>query len=139
LGLLVGDIGIAGKTVIVTRPGGWQDLVTSGSKAEHGAGGFETYAQAPGTYIVEFLDQRFELELSGQYTKVVFQPVANPEPTTGSDEYTDENEPPSDRLTGVGLGALVESELKLNEATSFFITFQRVVKDPGTQETAENQ
>ena len=29
--------------------------------------------------------------------------------------------------------------LKLNEATSFFITFQRVAKDPDTQETAENQ
>ena len=134
LGLLVGDIGLAGKTVAVTRPGGWQDLVTSGSKAEHGPGGFETYAQSPGTYVVEFLDQRFELELTGQFTKVIFRPVAgleppvDPEPATGSDESLDETGPPSDLLTGVGLGALVESELKLTEAASFFITFQRVLR-----------
>ena len=136
LGLLVGDIGLAGQTVIVTRPGGWQDLVTSGSKPEHGPGGFETYAQAPGTYVVEFLDQRFELELTGHFTKVVFRPVGGPEflvepaPSAGSDEPSTGAGPASDRLTGVGLGALVESELKLNEATSFYVTFQRVLKEP---------
>jgi hypothetical protein len=38
-------------------------------------GGFETYAQTPGDYTLTFLDQRFELPLTGQFTKVVFNKV----------------------------------------------------------------
>ncbi|MCB0212643.1 MAG: hypothetical protein KDJ52_25085, partial [Anaerolineae bacterium] len=73
LGLLVGDIGVKGETVTVTRPDGRQERLTSGSKPEHGRGGFELYAQQPGTYRVQFLDQSFDLQLNGQFTKVIFE------------------------------------------------------------------
>ncbi|MCB0173054.1 MAG: hypothetical protein KDJ97_21180, partial [Anaerolineae bacterium] len=75
LGLLVGDIGIPGERIAITRPDGQHLNVTSGSKGEHGAGGFETYAQKPGRYQIEFLDQKFNLTLSGQFTRVNFYKV----------------------------------------------------------------
>jgi hypothetical protein len=46
----------------------------SGSKSEFGSGGFEIYAQEPGEYIVEFLDQRFVIPLDGEtFTRVNFR------------------------------------------------------------------
>ena len=59
-------------TVTITLPNGRVERVTSGSKAEHGKGGFEIYAQEPGTYKVSFLDQTFEVSMKGQFTKVIF-------------------------------------------------------------------
>jgi len=40
-----------------TTPNGRQVQLMSGSKPEFGIGGFETYAQQPGTYRLAFLDQ----------------------------------------------------------------------------------
>jgi len=75
LGLLVGDIGLPNQPITITKPDGRRERVMSGSKLEFGPGGFETYAQAPGAYTVEFLDQRFELTLDGRFTKVIFKRV----------------------------------------------------------------
>jgi hypothetical protein len=72
LALLVGDIGVPRETVTITLPGGRVERVTSGSKAEHGKGGFEIYAHEPGIYKIEFLDQVFEVSMQGQFTKVIF-------------------------------------------------------------------
>jgi hypothetical protein len=72
LALLVGDIGVANETVTITLPGGRVERVNSGSKAEHGKGGFEIYAHESGIYKVEFLGQAFEVSMKGQFTKVIF-------------------------------------------------------------------
>jgi hypothetical protein len=76
LGLLVGDIGLAGIAITIRRPDGTGEQVTSGSKLEFGQGGFETYAQAPGRYTIEFLDQQFELTLTGRFTRATFVKTA---------------------------------------------------------------
>jgi hypothetical protein len=72
LPLLVGDIGVANERITIFQPSGGDVQVTSGSKPEYGTGGFEIYAYEPGAYIVEFLDQHFEISMSGQFTKVIF-------------------------------------------------------------------
>jgi hypothetical protein len=72
LALLVGDIGVAHEAVTITLPSGRVERVNSGSKPEHGKGGFEIYAHEPGTYKVAFLDQTFEVLMGGQFTKVIF-------------------------------------------------------------------
>jgi hypothetical protein len=72
LPLLVGDIGLANEPVTIIKPKGEVVRVTSGSKPEYGVGGFEVYAHDSGTYKVEFLDQSFEISMSGQFTKVIF-------------------------------------------------------------------
>jgi hypothetical protein len=46
--------------------------VVSGSKPEHGVGGFETYAPIEGVYTIRFLDQTFSLQMNGQFTRVTF-------------------------------------------------------------------
>jgi hypothetical protein len=74
--LLVGDIGLANERITIIRPNGITEQVTSGSKPEYGTGGFEVYAQDPGTYQLEFLDQSFEISMSGQFTKVIFSKLA---------------------------------------------------------------
>ncbi|MBI1880271.1 MAG: hypothetical protein HYR94_18965 [Chloroflexi bacterium] len=79
LPLLVGDIGVKNERVVVVKPDGTLDQLTSGSKPEHGIGGFETYANVPGTYRVQFMGQNFEIPLSGQqFTKVTFNQIADP-------------------------------------------------------------
>lgn len=78
MSLLVGDIGVKGERITITRPDGRREQLTSGSKAEYGIGGFELYAQQPGVYRVEFLDQTFELQLTGQFTKVIFEHSTQP-------------------------------------------------------------
>ncbi|MCB9079194.1 MAG: hypothetical protein H6631_16455 [Anaerolineaceae bacterium] len=78
MSLLVGDIGVKanalpspGRTVAGNnRP--------AAAKAECWIGGFELYAQQPGVYRVEFLDQTFELQLTGQFTKVIFEHSTQP-------------------------------------------------------------
>lgn len=78
MGLLVGDIGIKGERIAVTRPDGRREQITSGSKPEYGLGGFELYGQQPGLYRVQFLDQTFELQLTGQFTRVIFERSKSP-------------------------------------------------------------
>jgi hypothetical protein len=80
LPLLVGDIGVKDERVVVVKPDGVVDQLTSGSKPEHGVGGFETYANVPGTYKIQFMGQNFEIPMSGQqFTKVTFNLMANPD------------------------------------------------------------
>jgi hypothetical protein len=62
----------ANERITIFQPFGGDVQATSGSKPEYGVGGFEIYAHEPGTYIVEFLDQHFEISISGQFTKVIF-------------------------------------------------------------------
>jgi hypothetical protein len=80
LPLLVGDIGVKNERVTVIKPDGVVDQLTSGSKPEHGQGGFETYGNVPGTYKIQFLGQTFEIPLSGQqFTKIIFNQMADPD------------------------------------------------------------
>ncbi|GAB4408529.1 MAG: hypothetical protein Fur0044_01860 [Anaerolineae bacterium] len=80
LPLLVGDIGVKNERVTVVKPDGVVDQLTSGSKPEHGQGGFETYANVPGAYKIQFMGQNFEIPLSGQqFTKIVFNQMADPD------------------------------------------------------------
>jgi len=79
MGLLVGDIDVPNVPITVTKPQGAVERITSGAKPEYGRGGFETYAQTPGKYILQFLGQQFELNLTGQFTKVIFDQVAGPD------------------------------------------------------------
>jgi hypothetical protein len=85
----VGDIGVANEKITIAKPHGLREELVSGSKPEFGVGGFETYAQAPGTYRVEFMDQRFDLALRGRFTKVIF---TRPEAPFVSTETTPVNE-----------------------------------------------
>ncbi len=81
LGLLVGDVGLSGERITITKPDGSREQVTSGHKPEFGVGGFETYAQTAGTYTIKFMDQSFKVPLTGQFTRIIFEPVGEPEPT----------------------------------------------------------
>jgi len=76
MGLLVGDIGLKNEQITITKPDGRVERITSGHKPEYGTGGFETYAQMAGTYVIQFLDQSFDVRLSGQFTKIMFDQVA---------------------------------------------------------------
>ncbi len=79
LPLLIGDIGVKNERVVVIKPDGAMDQLISGSKPEHGPGGFETYANIPGTYKIQFMSQNFEISLGGQFTKIVFNQMADPD------------------------------------------------------------
>ena len=72
LSLLVGDIGLANERLTIVKPTGQTVQLVSGSKTEYGRGGFEVYAQEQGVYKVQFLDQSFDIEMSGQFTRVTF-------------------------------------------------------------------
>jgi hypothetical protein len=72
LSLLVGSLPQANVPITVTDPSGWAVRVTSGSKPEYGAGGFEVYAPRIGAYTVQFLDQTFTVQMAGQFTRVTF-------------------------------------------------------------------
>lgn len=79
LALLVGDIGVSNQQITITKPKGEVQRVTSGSKAEYGRGGFETFAPDPGKYTLEFLGEKFELQLNGRFTKVMFDKATGPD------------------------------------------------------------
>ena len=65
---------------MVIKPDGTIDQLTSGSKPEHGTGGFETYGNVPGTYKIQFMGQNFEIPLGGQqFTKITFNQMADPD------------------------------------------------------------
>lgn len=79
LPLLVGDIGVANEPIIIVKPDGAVERLTGGAKPEYGVGGFETYANVPGSYKIQFLGQTFDIPLSGsQFTKVTFTRLADP-------------------------------------------------------------
>jgi len=64
--------------ILVTDPRGPQITVVSGSKAEHGAGGWEINAWGSGTYTVEFEDQSFEVLVDGQTVIATFTESTGP-------------------------------------------------------------
>jgi hypothetical protein len=72
LPLLVGSLPEAGTSITITDPSGVAVQVVSGSKPEYGVGGFETYAPRSGAYTIQFLDQTFTVQMSGQFTRVTF-------------------------------------------------------------------
>jgi hypothetical protein len=78
MGLLVGDIGVANESILIRKPDGTSETLTAGHKPEFGVGGFETYANVPGSYTVQFLGQTFEIPLSGQFSKITFSQIADP-------------------------------------------------------------
>jgi hypothetical protein len=55
--------------------------VTSGSKPEYGAGGFELYATETGIYILNVETYRFEIPMDGQYTRLTFRLGTPPQPS----------------------------------------------------------
>ncbi|HMR67456.1 MAG TPA: hypothetical protein PKE64_25875, partial [Anaerolineae bacterium] len=71
-------LGLAEVVITVIRPDNRRDQVVSGSKPEHGVGGFELEAWEPGTYTLEFLGRRFHLNLLGRITRVTFHQVPRP-------------------------------------------------------------
>lgn len=79
LPLLVGDIGEAGAPINILNPKGFEMRITSGSKPEFGAGGFEIYAPDVGDYTLQFLDQTFVIPMNGQFTRVTFSRTTVPE------------------------------------------------------------
>lgn len=78
--LLVGSMPRAGIQVTIEDPYGNAVTTVSGSKPEYGVGGFETYAPLEGTYRVRFLDQVFDVPMTGQFTHVTFTEGEAPAP-----------------------------------------------------------
>jgi len=73
MSLLVGDIGVEDELITLVKPDGTAETRISGSKAEFGRGGFEFFANLPGTYRLQFMGESFEVELSGQhFAKLIF-------------------------------------------------------------------
>jgi hypothetical protein len=108
LPLLVGSLPEAGVPVTVTDPRGVTTQVVSGSKPEHGVGGFETYAPIEGVYTIRFLDQTFSLQMNGQFTRVTF--------TRG--------------VTAEAQARLISRALPMSQAQAWL---QRVESDPQTR------
>ena len=79
---LSGDIGVPEERIIITHPDGRRTELTSGSRPEHGAGGFELANARPGMYEFRFLNAIIHLRLSGQLTHVLFEQYPDPENLT---------------------------------------------------------
>ncbi len=73
--IIAGTFPYAGIEVTVTDPWGNAQTTTSGSKLEHGVGGFEVLAPHPVTYTLTFLDQRFLVLVQDGATFVNFREV----------------------------------------------------------------
>jgi hypothetical protein len=72
LPLIVGMMPNAGIEITIVDPFGNATRTFSGSKPEHGVGGWETWAPHVGTYRILFLDQAFEVPMNGEYTVLTF-------------------------------------------------------------------
>lgn len=116
LGLLVGNIGVPNETITVIRPNGTTEQVRSGHKPEYGPGGFEIYANLPGTYRLQFLGQTFEVSLTGQFTKISFEKAAPPPPlqVTLQTRQDRKNYAPGERIF-----VMMQLKNNTNEAKSF--------------------
>jgi len=73
LNLLTGSLPEAGITVSLIDPGGHVATTTSGSKKEHGEGGFEFVLWHWGVHTIQFLDQAFEIEAMGDTIYALFE------------------------------------------------------------------
>jgi hypothetical protein len=87
LPLIVGNWLYPGDRMKFTSPKGIVSETVAGSKLEYGAGGFEVYATETGLYILEVDVYRFEIPMSGQYTRLTFTETAPP-PSTGAIDGT---------------------------------------------------
>ncbi|MFN8457931.1 MAG: SpoIID/LytB domain-containing protein [Anaerolineae bacterium] len=81
LPLLVGDWGVPNVPIQVKPPLGPALTILSGSKREYGPGGFEMYALQTGVYVLTIDSNRFEVPMSGQYTRLTFRRTAPAQPT----------------------------------------------------------
>ena len=69
--MIAGNLPEADIPVTVTSPSGPITRVVSGSKPEHGIGGFEVGAPQRGSYTIQFLDQTFNLPVDGRFTRII--------------------------------------------------------------------
>jgi hypothetical protein len=72
LRLLAGTFPRAGIPLTISNPWGRTVSLVSGSKIEHGEGGFETPIWANGIYTIRFLDQTFQVEIQDDFVFVTF-------------------------------------------------------------------
>jgi hypothetical protein len=69
---IAGSLPQQGVSLTVTDPWGNSVRVTSGSKSEYGAGGFEVPVWADTVYTLRFLEQTFEVEVDHELVIVTF-------------------------------------------------------------------
>jgi len=69
---IAGNFARAGIRLTITDPWGNSVVTTSGSKSEHGPGGFEVPIWANGLYALEFLDQGFQAMVQGDFLFLTF-------------------------------------------------------------------
>jgi hypothetical protein len=72
LRLLAGDFPRADIPLTITDPWGNTISLVSGSKPEHGTGGFETPIWNNGMYTIRFLDQTFQVAVQDDFVFVTF-------------------------------------------------------------------
>jgi hypothetical protein len=78
--IIAGALPHAGINLTVTDPWGNAVTASSGSKPEHGPGGFEVLAPHPVKYTISFLDDTFEVKMEdGRSTFVTFSKLEPPE------------------------------------------------------------
>jgi hypothetical protein len=70
--VLAGTLPRPGIELTITDPWGNANTVVSGSKPEHGEGGFEVLAPHGGVHTVTFLDQSFRVQARKRTTIVTF-------------------------------------------------------------------
>ncbi len=73
LRLLTGSLPRPGIHLTISDPWGNNISLLSGSKPEHGPGGFEAPLWHDGLYTIRFLDQVFEVEVGDERVHVVFE------------------------------------------------------------------
>jgi hypothetical protein len=78
--ILAGTFPRAGIQVTIADPWGNATTVISGSKPEHGPGGFEVVAPHQVEYTLAFLEQTFVVQMKDGSTFVTFSEPAPPEP-----------------------------------------------------------
>jgi hypothetical protein len=115
LPLIVGDWGKPDVPILVRSPRGTVNQIVTGYKLEYGPGGFETYAEQIGTYILEIENYRFEIPMAGQFTRLTFRKGGVSQPS-GIVEGTLEDhlgQPVSNRLI-----SLVSDTIDLTDVTN---------------------
>ncbi len=71
--VIAGNFPRAGIRLAITDPWGNAVVVISGSKLEHGPGGFETPVWASGVYTLRFLDQCFQVRVEKDFLFLTFR------------------------------------------------------------------
>lgn len=70
---IAGNFPRAGIQLTITDLTGNVYSTVSGSKTEHGTGGFEVAVEADGMYALKFLDETFEVEVRGDFVFATFE------------------------------------------------------------------